>query len=209
MLRGLSPTGKITLGVVAAVVVAVLGFTIGVAVGRPNYPGDDSPEVGFLRDMSAHHAQAVEMAMIAYQKASRADVRSLASDIAMTQKGQIGRMQGWLVLWGIDTNTPEHPMAWLPNGAAMMNGNRMPGMATREEITQLQSATGEQVDILFLQLMGRHHVGGIHMVQGLLDLNPSPSEVKALAEEMKSAQEREIAVMTPILAELHASPLPD
>ena len=67
--------------------------------------------------------------------------------MALTQKDQIGRMQGWLTEWNVPTNSTARPMAWLPNGESMMNGNLMPGMATRDEITQLQNATGEQVDI--------------------------------------------------------------
>jgi uncharacterized protein (DUF305 family) len=208
MIRGLSPRGRLGLGAIGAVIVGLIGFTVGAAVERPAYPGDASPEVGFVRDMSSHHAQAVEMGMIAFQKASRADVRSLGGDIAVTQQGQIGQMQGWLQEWGINANTTRAPMSWLPNGASMMNGNLMPGMATREEISQLQAATGTQVDILFLQLMIRHHLGGIHMVDGLLSMNPRP-EVRDLAQGMKSAQQGEINTMKAMLTSLGAAPLPD
>jgi len=209
LFAGLSPRGRLSLGVVAALIVGLVGFTIGLAVGKPNYPGDGSPDVGFLRDMSAHHAQAVEMGMIAFQKASREEVRSMAGDMAMTQKDQIGRMQGWLKVWGVPANTTARPMAWLPDGESMMNGNLMPGMATRDEITQLQNATGEQVDILFLQFMIRHHLGGIHMVNGVLDLHPV-AEVRDLAQGMKDNQQREIDAMTQILTtDLHSSPLSD
>ena len=51
---------------------AVLVFGLLVGLGRrparppPAHPGDDSAEAGFLRDMSTHHAQAVEMSMIAH-----------------------------------------------------------------------------------------------------------------------------------------------
>ncbi len=207
-LRGLPPRGKIGLGIVAGIVVAVLAFALGVSVGRPSHPVEGSPEVGFLRDMSSHHAQAVEMGMIAYRSASLPEVRELGRDIALTQQGQIGRMQGWLAVWGLPPHTTARPMAWLPNGESMMRGNLMPGMATREEIERLQSATGEQVDILFLQYMGQHHLGGIHMVQGLLDLNPS-DPVRTLAETMKNGQQREIDAMSSLLTSLGAPAITD
>lgn len=57
-------------------------------------PGDGSAEAGFVRDMSVHHAQAVEMAEIVRDKTGSEDVRLMAADMALTQQGQIGRMQG-------------------------------------------------------------------------------------------------------------------
>lgn len=207
-LRGLSPRGKVTLAVLSAVIIALVAFFVGSAAGRPAYPGEGSPEVGFARDMAVHHAQAVELGMIAYQKASRDDVRAMAGDMALTQQNQIGRMQDWLLTWGVESNTTAAPMSWLPDGASMMRGNLMPGMATREEISALQNASGQQVDILFLQYMLRHHVGGIHMIDGLLELNPS-APVRDLATTMKANQQSEIDAMAKILAELGASPLPD
>jgi uncharacterized protein (DUF305 family) len=207
-LTGLSPRGKLFLGIAAAVIVALVGFIVGFAVARPSHPVDGSAEAGFARDMSVHHAQAVEMGMIAFQKASRADVRSLGGDIANTQQAQIGIMSEWLREWGVPTNTSARPMSWMPHGESMLNGNLMPGMATREEVDKLQSATGEQVDILFLQYMIRHHLGGIDMVDGVLGMNPIP-EVRTLAQGMKDAQQREINGMMTILEnDLHAQPLP-
>ena len=209
MTSTLSSRGKIALGVLAALVVGVVGFAIGLSVGRPGYPGEGSADVGFARDMIAHHQQAVEMAMIAHQNATRPEIRTMAADIVLTQQNQVGRMQDWLETWGVpETNVSVRPMSWLPNGESMMRGNLMPGMATREEINQLRDATGEQVDILFLQLMLRHHVGGIHMVDGLLQQDSTP-EVRAMAENMKSHQQRDIDAMQQHLAALGASPLPN
>ena len=206
VLSGLSPRGKVTFGALTALVVALVAFFAGTAVGRPASP--TAADVGFARDMSVHHAQAVELGMIAYQKASRSDVRTMAGDMALTQQAQIGRMQGWLLNWGVDPNSADPPMSWVPDGAAMLRGNLMPGMATREEIATLQAATGEQVDILFLQYMLRHHAGGIHMIQGVFDQDSSQA-VRDLAGTMKANQQAEIDAMSKILAELGASPLPN
>ncbi len=206
LLQQLSPRGKVAAGVAAAVVIALIGFTIGLLAGRPNYPGEGSADVGFARDMSAHHAQAVEMGMIAFQIASTPDVRTLGGDIAVTQEGQIGTMQNWLKTWGVDANSSATPMSWMPDGQQALNGNLMPGMATREEVAKLKAAKGKDVDILFLQYMLRHHLGGIHMVDGVLAENPTP-QVKELAETMKKNQSGEITVMKNMLSQLGAQPL--
>jgi uncharacterized protein (DUF305 family) len=202
----LSRRGKITVGVVAAVVIAMIGFTIGLLSARPDYPGEGSADVGFARDMSAHHGQAVEMGMIAFQNATLPDVRTLGGDIAVTQEGQIGMMQGWLKQWGVGPNSSAPPMAWMPEGQRALNGNLMPGMATREEIAKLKAAKGKDVDILFLQYMLRHHLGGIHMVDGVLVENPTP-DVKEMAETIKKNQSGEVVVIQNLLKQLGAQPI--
>jgi uncharacterized protein (DUF305 family) len=59
---------------------------------------------------------------------------------------------------------------------------------------------------LFLQYMLRHHLGGIHMVDGIL-AETSNSEVRELAEGMKRGQGGEIKTMTDLLTRLGAKPL--
>jgi uncharacterized protein (DUF305 family) len=195
--------------IIAGAVVAVLLLAIGYGAGlltRPGTPGDDSAEAGFARDMSTHHAQAVEMGMIAYQNATLPDVRTLGGDIAITQQGQIGVMSTWLKDWGLDANSSRPPMSWMPNGQNELVNNLMPGMATREEVDKLKNATGRQVDILFCQYMLRHHLGGIHMVDDVLARNPRP-EVRDLADTMKKNQTAEVSVLRTLLIQLGAQPL--
>ena len=197
--------GRIIAGALAAVFLLAIGFGAGLLT-RPGTPGDDSADAGFARDMPTHHAQAVEMGMIAFQKASLPEVRTLGGDIALTQKGQIGVMSTWLKDWGLDVNTTRAPMSWMPNGQAELVNNLMPGMATREEVAKLNSATGRQVDILFCQYMLRHHLGGIHMVDDVLAQHPR-LEVAELAQTMKQNQTAEVSVLRTLLTQLGAQPL--
>ncbi len=197
---------KIGGAALGAILLVLVGYFGGVLVSSAGAPDDWSPEAGFARDMSEHHAQAVEMGMIAYQKASWLEVRTLGGDIALTQQGQIGVMQTWLKEWGLGPNSSSPRMAWMPDGSRAVNGNLMPGMATREEIAKLRSASGKNLDILFLQYMLRHHLGGVHMAQEVLKLDPEP-EVKELAETMIKNQSGEIQVLRGMLAQLGATPL--
>src|SRR4051794_22321863 len=87
------------LAVAALLAGTLLGLGIGLLVPHLRTPGDNSPEAGFLRDMSTHHAQAVEMSMIVHQKSTDPEIVYLADDIALTQQGQIGYMQSWLRNW--------------------------------------------------------------------------------------------------------------
>jgi len=197
---------KIAGGVLGAVLLVFIGYAAGWLTPRLSTPGESSPEAGFARDMSEHHAQAVEMGMIAYQKASQPEIRTLGGDIALTQQGQIGVMQTWLKDWGLGPNSSRPPMAWMRDGDQAVKGNLMPGMATREEIAMLRAATGKDVDIRFLQYMLRHHLGGVHMAQEVLKLDPGP-EVRELAETMIRNQSGEIQVLRTMLGKLGATPL--
>ncbi len=194
-------------GIVAALLLVFAGYTAGTLVPQWRTPGDTSPEAGFARDMSDHHAQAVELGMIAYQRATDPEVRTLGGDIALTQQGQIGIMQTWLANWGLGPNRTQPPMAWMPDGERQLNGNLMPGMASPEEMAKYRAATGKDIDILFCQYMLRHHLGGIHMVDGLLN-ETSNQQVIDLANSMKSGQTGEIQVLQQMLTKLGAKPLP-
>ncbi len=83
----------------------------------------------------------------------------------------------------------------------------MPGMATDAEIAKLKGLTGTESDIYFLQLMIRHHQGGAGMMQYAAEHATLPV-VRNFADKMLQAQTAEISVMTQMLAERGAQPLP-
>lgn len=199
--RGLTP---VTAAVLAGLLALAVGFAAGFFLGKPHYPGDDSPEAGFARDMSVHHAQAVEMSMVAWQKARLPEVRTLAYDIATTQQTQIGLMRGWLDKWGLSPSSERPAMSWMDHGHLGPDG-LMPGMATPEEIQQLKVSEGAQVDILFCKLMIDHHVGGVHMAEEVVK-STDDAEVRELADGMVIAQENEIKTLRNLLAIAEAGP---
>src|SRR3954447_4841871 len=100
--------------VLAAVLLAPVGYLLGAARATPEVPRDDSVDVGFLRDMMIHHAQAVTLAMIVDRRATVPAVREMADEIATGQQREIGLMAGWLQQWGIRETTPPPPRVWMP-----------------------------------------------------------------------------------------------
>ena len=69
----------------AALLVAVLVAGAALALLYVNRdPGEGSAEAGFARDMSEHHAQAVQMAGIVGRRTESDEIRQLATDIALT-----------------------------------------------------------------------------------------------------------------------------
>jgi len=188
--------------VIAALLVgALLGGGIALLVPRLSTPGDDSVEAGFLRDMAVHHAQAVEMSMIVHEKSDDPEIVYLASDIALTQHGQIGYMQAWLRDWHLSPTSTQQPMAWMPDSAGSVVNGLMPGMATPEQLADLRKATGKDLDVQYLTLMRQHHLGGIHMAQEAVKLSHN-SDVKWLAGTMVTSQQGEITVIDNLLKKI-------
>lgn len=80
----------------------------------------------------------------------------------------------------------------------------MPGMATDAELTQLVQLRGEAREVMFLQLMMRHHRAGLDMAQTYLDLGTDP-ELRELAQGIVTSQGREITIITDLLTERGAT----
>jgi uncharacterized protein (DUF305 family) len=194
-------------GLVALAGVLVFGLIVGLAAGllgpRLRTPGDDSAEAGFLRDMSTHHAQAVEMSMIAHANSTNPAVVTLAGDIALTQHGQINYMQAWLRDWHLSPTSSQPPMAWMPDAAGSVVDGLMPGMATPSQMAALRKATGRDLDVMYLRLMRQHHLGGIHMAQGILKQSDN-DDVTWLAQTMVASQQGEITLIDTMLKQLGA-----
>lgn len=195
-------SGAITGWVAGALVLGLLlGAALVFVLTRPNPPGDDSAEAGFVRDMSTHHAQAVEMALVAHAATANDEIESLSSDIAITQQGQIGIMLAWLRDWQLGSTSSQPPMAWMPNSAGSVQNGLMPGMASQQQLTELRKATGTAQDIMFLNLMRQHHLGGVHMAQEILNLSDD-EDVTWLAQTMVASQQNEISAIQALLKSL-------
>jgi uncharacterized protein (DUF305 family) len=196
------------LTIVAAVVVVSLR-------SGPVTPTDNSVAAGLARDMTDHHAQAVDMATIVQARTKDPAIRTLATDIALTQTNQMGQMQGWLNEWNLSLGRIGPAMAWMNQGGGMNMGagstmdpsmmklrpdGLMPGMATQAQVNQLRTLAPAEADKLFLQLMIAHHRGGVAMAETALALTKVPVVVR-LCQTIVTDQKLEIIQMTKMLQE--------
>jgi len=215
---------------------ATLGLALsGAFRSAPATPDSNSVDAGFARDMIVHHDQGVLMAHYAEQNTTDPEIDVMAYDIGYTQTDQIGQMQGWLSLWDLPESTDAARMSWMQGSdhghQSMSMTNEataagtgpstsatapqtsagqtplMPGMATDSEMARLKALRGAESDIYFLQLMIRHHQGGTPMMEYAAEHATSPV-VRNFAQKMADAQSAEISVMTQMLAERGAEPLP-
>jgi uncharacterized protein (DUF305 family) len=160
-------------------------------------------DIHFMTGMISHHAQAIKMAKWSASHGANQAVIRLSDRIATSQADEIALMQSWLR----DRNQP----APEPDPAGMkmsMGGTEhvmlMPGMLSPEQMTQLDTARGNEFDRLFLTFMIQHHRGAITMVRELFSAPGAGQDetVFKFANEVEIDQETEIARMQQMLIEL-------
>ncbi len=201
----------------------VLAFAAGAAAaqvpiiqpGAPGQPGREltaeeaadlagveysAGDVMFLRGMIAHHAQALDMALLAPDRTGREAMHLMAERIRLSQEDEIAMMRGWLEERGLEAPGPDAHRA--------PDFEPMPGMVSREDMTRLEAAEGDAFDRLFLELMIEHHQGALEMVENLLDQRGSAQDpvLYAFTSEVTSDQGAEIDRMDAMLAGFSPDP---
>ncbi len=92
-------------------------------------------------------------------------------------------------------------MAWMDMPTPLRT---MPGMASADELAQLDAARGTEADLMFLELMQRHHSGGAHMADFATDHGANP-DIRELAARMASNQRIEVKEYQGLIDKLRAS----
>ena len=188
------------------------GFAVATFVGRDRSPAADSVDVGFYQDMISHHDQALRMASLELTNGSDPVVRGFAQEVITFQSYELGVMERTLAEWDYSrADRSDVAMAWMDMPSPV---DRMPGMATEDQIDQLADAEGSAADALFLELMAKHHAGGLHMSE-TAGREAKFDDVRELADRMTRNQSIEIneysmtAEREGLSVEIQRVPVPD
>jgi uncharacterized protein (DUF305 family) len=150
--------------------------------------GHNEADVEFATDMIQHHSQALEMVNMAIGGDLRPEVAQLADDIMAAQTPEVTTMTTWLEEW--DEEIPETSMDHSGHGTNDMD---MPGMASMEDMSALESASDAEFEQMFLMMMTEHHEGAIEMAETELADGQS-AKAKKLAQQVIDSQTAEIEV---------------
>jgi uncharacterized protein (DUF305 family) len=158
---------------------------------RPSDVND--ADVAFAQGMIPHHEQAVEMSDMVIHRGSNPDVIALAEQIKAAQGPEIEQMSQWLDEWGESTESDDHGRH---DDDTMSSTDAMGdnGMMSDEEMGDLSSMAGADLDEAFLVMMIRHHEGAIDMARAELDDGSNP-EALAVAQSIVDTQQAEIDKM--------------
>ena len=169
-------------------------------------------DVQFMQDMIPHHAQALEMSALVPERTARSEMIDLARRIESSQQDEIEYMQGWLHERGLDVSEPGSSTHG--HGGHGSHGHHahphhsMEGMATPEQMAELEAALGDAFDTLFLRLMIVHHQGALTMVEQLLAAHGSAQDpaLQEFTTHITNDQKAEIERMTAMLTGFSPDP---
>lgn len=131
-------------------------------------------ELDFLREMIAHHREAIDAAG-ELDRSETPAMRAFGRDIVATQSSQVRLMEGWLAAWYPDeeTDTPYEPM-----------------------MRDLTGLSGDRLDEAFHEDMIGHHMAAVMMSRQLLMHGADDhAQVADLARTISTDQMREIRWM--------------
>ena len=160
-------------------------------------------DVDFITGMIPHHAQAVQMVVMAQGRTLDPEVAALMEDIRNAQVPEIETMSDLLTAW--DEPVPEtsldHANADHGDDEGMggmdsddMDMDEMSGMMSEGRMDDLDGAQGSAFQQMWLAMMTEHHEGAIEMSEAQL-ADGRNADAIALAEQIIEAQKAEIEIM--------------
>lgn len=163
-------------------------------------------DVAFATAMIPHHAQALQMALLAQDRPLPPEVRTLVEQVQAAQTPEVETMTTWLTDW--DKDIPATSMDHANAGHDMSDmsdmdaseGGAMEGMMSAEQMKELEDASDEAFPKLWMTMMIEHHEGAITMARTEQEDGRFPDAV-ALARAVVDGQAAEIATMKALLGQ--------
>ncbi|WP_460701541.1 DUF305 domain-containing protein [Myceligenerans halotolerans] len=173
--------------------------------GVPVEDGWNEADAEFMTGMIYHHDQAVVMTAWVPEQAASEQLKRFADRMYNTQRAEIRLMSDWLT----DRDQPVPVIAEnedgtgprLPEGSHDHEPVLQPGMLTDAEMAELEAASGEEFDRLFLEGMIKHHKGAISMCSDVAGTGIDQM-IQELAANIGVDQAAEIDRMEDMLTEL-------
>ena len=159
-------------------------------------------DVDFATRMIPHHAQAVQMVVMAQGRELDPEVASLMEDIRDAQVPEIETMSDWLVTWGepVPETSLDHANAGHDgdghggDGMDMSEMGDMPGMMDDERMDGLDRTQGSAFQEMWTEMMIEHHEGAIEMAEAEVEDGHNPEAI-AMAEQIIESQTAEIETL--------------
>lgn len=187
----------INLGLVAALIVAVNPPPASahephasphVAAGQSSNTA--AYDLRFIDTMRAHHEQGIQMAQMAEQRASTAELRAMAKKMIADQRKDQAELASWRKKWY--------------GAAAGARDMSLPGAsAMNMDMSSLRKAAGHDFDHQFISMMIPHHEGAISMGREGAS-KAAHAELRRKAEEIADKQQREVADLKKMQAAMGA-----
>lgn len=146
----------------------------------------------FIEQMIPHHEDAITMAKLALVKAQKPEIKTLAASIIESQGKEITQMKTWYKDW-FGKEVPEGDEVMEYHG--MMGGTSSMHMGMMGDDQDMEKlSTASDFDTEFIKEMIPHHQMAV-MMANMLKNSTQRSEMKKLADDIITAQTKEIEEM--------------
>lgn len=141
----------------------------------------DAPyDLHFIDMMIEHHQMGIDMAKMAQNKASHAELKDFATKMAEDQQKDIDQLKKWRDEWYAGKPKSDH-----------MNMPGMSGMKMQPmDMSKLEAASGNEFDLMFIDLMVPHHQMAIDMSKEALK-KAEHAPLKTFARTTINKQQKE------------------
>ncbi|TWB03562.1 uncharacterized protein (DUF305 family) [Bradyrhizobium stylosanthis] len=145
---------------------------------------DRDTDQTYIRHMTTHHAQGIELARLAGERAQDPHLRKLAMLMVASQTGEGRIFENWWLSW-FDTEMPD---------CKTEERAAMPGFLSPAEVRQVKAAPSDQFDATFIEMMSKHHRGAVEMADQMWHSRGDP-RLRIMAHAIRHQQQGEIALM--------------
>ena len=146
--------------------------------------GDREADQTYIRHMTTHHAQGIELAALGARRAGDPHLKALTKLMVASQAGENRIFDAWWMAWF------GFPM---PDCTAQERSD-MPGYLTPVQMQQARSAMPDRFDEVFIRLMTIHHKGAVRMADQEWKSRGDP-RLRIMAHAIRHEQQGEIALM--------------
>jgi uncharacterized protein (DUF305 family) len=145
---------------------------------------DRDADQAYLRHMTTHHEQGIELAQFAAAHARDPHLRKLAMLMVASQTGENRIFENWWLSW-FDTEIPD---------CSADERAAMPGFLTPAQMRLVKLAPPDQFDGVFVEMMSRHHRGAVKMADQMWHSGGDP-RLRVMAHAIRHEQQGQIALM--------------
>jgi uncharacterized protein (DUF305 family) len=147
-------------------------------------------DVMYLQMTVVHHEQGLEMVRLAAKNARRAEIRTLAEAIDVTQADEVELMKSWLEGWSKPATVDHAPSAHADHGGLPATGP--------QAMAALRGAKGADFETTFLNLFVAHQHNAVEMA-AMEQKDGANAETRAFAERVKASRTDQIRQMLQLL----------
>jgi uncharacterized protein (DUF305 family) len=190
---------------IAAILVVMALAVAGAWAQHPAGHGaktSDAPyDLHYIDMMIEHHRMGIDMAKMAQNKASHAELKDMATKMVDDQQKDTDQLKKWRDEWYAGKPKSDHMnMPGMSGASKSKSGHaNMPGMSGMKmqqmDMGKLEAASGNQFDLMFIDMIVPHHQMAIDMSKDAVK-KAEHAPLKTFAQQTIDKQQKEKAQLS-------------